>query len=407
MRVLVISAAFPPMRAGEGDHTLHLCGHLATRGLDVHLLTSSKGSDASALPFKVYPVMESWSWRDLPRLATWLKRCSPDVVLLFYIGWIYNYHPMITFAPTISKTLLPQAQVITQFANAIGANPENTSLPARAIRKAASMWAGKKGSDYRYGTLLRDSDRIIVFSDLHRATLARQSSDVDRKAVLIPPPPILRVHPESNGTVRSKGRDELGLNDQDFLVAYLGYIYPGKGIETLLKAIEIVSRDRQNVKLVIVGGSLEGHSSYAAEVSKLPKQMLIDDKVIWAGGYSWDSYTASTYLSAADAFILPLDIGVQMNNSSFAAGAAHGLPIIATQGTDLEHQLVHQQNVFLCPLKDPEAMASAIKILIDDPDLRTRLKAGALKLAEDWFSWDRVIERTLKIFDEGVSERVI
>ncbi|HVG18538.1 MAG TPA: glycosyltransferase, partial [Blastocatellia bacterium] len=90
MRLLVISAAFPPMQAGEADHTLHLCQHLADRGLDVHLLTTRRESGAGPLPFKIYPVIEDWSWRDLPRLARCLKRCSPDVVLLFYIGWIYN-----------------------------------------------------------------------------------------------------------------------------------------------------------------------------------------------------------------------------------------------------------------------------------------------------------------------------
>src|SRR5215210_3498423 len=121
MRVLVISAAFPPMQAGEADHTLHLCQHLAARGLDVHLLTSRTSVAHRALPFKISPLMTSWSWRDLPGFVRSLKRCSPDVVLLFYIGWIYNDHPMITFAPTISKILLPRARFITQFANAIGA----------------------------------------------------------------------------------------------------------------------------------------------------------------------------------------------------------------------------------------------------------------------------------------------
>jgi hypothetical protein len=42
MKVLIISAAFPPMQAGEADHALHLCQHLAARGLDTHVLTTKK-----------------------------------------------------------------------------------------------------------------------------------------------------------------------------------------------------------------------------------------------------------------------------------------------------------------------------------------------------------------------------
>jgi polysaccharide biosynthesis protein PslF len=400
MRVLVISSAFPPMQAGEADHTLHLCEHLAARGLDVHLLTTRREAGPGAQSFEIYPLMRSWSWRDLPRLALRLRRSAPDAVLLFYIGWIYDYQPMITFAATISKALIPRAPFITEFANAIGAKPEQFSRVARGIRKAVGMWAGARGSDYRYGTLLRDSDRIIILSDLHRATLSQHFPGVDNKSVLITPPPILLIRPEDNGAARKEGRDALGLTDEDFLIAYLGYIYPGKGIETLLKALQSVARERSNARLVVVGGTLQGFSSYAEEVCRLPEQMGIDDKVIWAGGFSWDSDKASTNLRAADAFVLPIEIGVQMNNSSFAAAAAHGLPIIATRGTDLERQFIHQENIYLCPPKDPEAMASAIKLLMDAPDLRASLGAGALRLAQAWFSWDGVVERTLALLDE-------
>jgi glycosyltransferase involved in cell wall biosynthesis len=274
-------------------------------------------------------------------------------------------------------------------------------VASRGIRKAVTVWAGKEALDYRFGTLLRDSDRIIVLSDLHRATLSELFPGVDDKSVLIPPPPILLICPEDNGVARSKGREALGLSDEDFLIAYLGYVYPGKGIETLLKAVQTVSNERANVRLVVVGGTLQGFHSYAERVYELPHQMGIGDKVTWTGQYSWDSDKASTYLRAADAFVLPIEIGVQMNNSSFAAAATHGLPIITTRGADLERQFVHQENVFLCPPKDPDSMASAIKLLMDAPDLRARLRAGALRLARDWFSWERATDRTLATFGEG------
>ncbi|MFY9574548.1 MAG: glycosyltransferase, partial [Blastocatellia bacterium] len=102
----------------------------------------------------------------------------------------------------------------------------------------------------------------------------------------------------------------------------------------------------------------------------------------------------------SDAFVLPIDIGVQMNNSSFAAAASHGLPIIATRGDKLEEQFVHQENVYLCEPQDPDAMATAIKVLMHDSDLRTRLAEGALRLSEFWFSWEKVIERTFSTLKE-------
>ncbi len=211
MKVLVISAAFPPMRAGEADHTFHLCQHLAERGLDVHLLTTKNSVAATDLPFRVHPIMRDWSWSEIPLFIRFLKRCSPDAVLLHYIGWIYNDHPMVTFAPTISKTFLPRVPFVTQFTNAIGTLPNRCSILIRSLRKGLKLWAGAKGVDYEFGTLLRDSDRVIVFSGSHRARLSRHFPGVDGKSVLIPPPPHLLMCQDNNGASRQRGRQNVGI----------------------------------------------------------------------------------------------------------------------------------------------------------------------------------------------------
>jgi glycosyltransferase involved in cell wall biosynthesis len=38
----------------------------------------------------------------------------------------------------------------------------------------------------------------------------------------------------------------------------------------------------------------------------------------------------------------------------------------------------------------------AIEVLIEQPHVRKRLADGALRLAREWFSWERAIERTIK-----------
>ena len=48
--------------------------------------------------------------------------------------------------------------------------------------------------------------------------------------------------------------------------------------------------------------------------------------------------------------------------------------------------------------KSPEAMAAAIKTLMDNPELRERLRKGALKLAQEWFSWESATERIIGAF---------
>ena len=72
------------------------------------MLTSVGNTGARDAGVTVHPIMQSWSWREAPRFARFVKRCAPDAVLLMYLGGMYKYHPMITFAPTLVKRQLPR-----------------------------------------------------------------------------------------------------------------------------------------------------------------------------------------------------------------------------------------------------------------------------------------------------------
>ena len=113
---------------------------LAARGVDVRVLTTHVDAVSEQNGGAVRRVMRRWSWRELPYLAWLLWRDPPDVLLLMYIGWIDDDHPIITFVPTVAKLVRPGTRCITQFENAIGLTP-GTSFPARAARKALkSCW---------------------------------------------------------------------------------------------------------------------------------------------------------------------------------------------------------------------------------------------------------------------------
>ncbi|MBD0330881.1 MAG: glycosyltransferase, partial [Thermoleophilia bacterium] len=179
---------------------------------------------------------------------------------------------------------------------------------------------------------------------------------------------------------------------------HLGYLYPGKGIETLLRAFALLAAERGRAKLVVVGGALEGHEAYPAAVHRLATELGIQKGVRWVGAYAWDGSRGSAPLRAADVFVMPIEIGVQLNNSSVGAAAAHGLPLVATRGELVERAFRDGENVLLCAPRDPHAMAAAIRTVMDDEPLRRRLRSGARELADEWFSWRRAVDRTLATF---------
>lgn len=55
MKVLVISAAYPPFYAGEATNALFLCRQLVDRKLDVHVLTSLENVGTGDSGFQSIP----------------------------------------------------------------------------------------------------------------------------------------------------------------------------------------------------------------------------------------------------------------------------------------------------------------------------------------------------------------
>jgi len=381
-----------------------LCQHLAEAKQDVYALVMTNADAAADPRVKVYPVMRHWSWSELPRLLRVVTQCRPDVVNIHFTGEIYHHQPMITFLPSILKRLFADLAVVTLFEYPMGANLDDLAFSTRLVRKGITYWVGSNNIDWGYGTLLRDSDRIIVLSDEHRHILQRHLPSVEKKTVLIPPPALLQVCKEENGAARQRGRDRLRVGINEFLVAYFGYLFPGKGIETLLEAIRIVNQAHRDIYLVLVGGSnevmLRSHKrpNYARELERLSEQLHIADKVRFTGYYPSESDHGSLCLRAADACVLPFDEGVRVNRSSVAAAAIHGLPIITTKGAILEPPFIDRENVLLCPPKDPESLARAILSLIDEPKLRQTLHEGATEMAHEWFSWERALSSTIETF---------
>lgn len=408
MKVLIISA-FPPDPAPEANHALHMSEHLAKTGHTVHVLCKKGSIAATQQDIVVHPVIDDWSWWDLPRLAKCMKSCQPDIVLLLYLGWIYNHNPMITFLPTICKMVIPGVPCVTQFENIDGGFPRRSSL-GRALRKAMALWAGGKDVHWLFGTLLRDSASIIVLSSPHRDCLVKHYPGVGEKSVILPPPPLIRFCPDDPATARKQARDAVGVAESDFVLVYWGYIYPGKGVETLLKAFRIVCSQNENMRLILVGGSLEISNrasscrDYFKMVQQLPERLGIAERVTWTGHFNWDSDAGSRYLYAGDACVLPLDYGVTLNNSSLAAASTHGLPVIATElpmGRD--EALEHGRNVYLCRPRDPEMLAEAIQLISENSELRERLREGILRLAYDWHSWDIMTKRLVDVLKFAVS----
>jgi glycosyltransferase involved in cell wall biosynthesis len=127
---------------------------------------------------------------------------------------------------------------------------------------------------------------------------------------------------------------------------------------------------------------------YDEELRKLEAELNLGDRVVWSGEYDAENTDASYFLRAADVVVLPPDTGIDVHNSSLAAAAAHGLPIIATDPGAPDWDLSHGVNVHAFRPHDEDALVEALLRVRGDNAYRQRLASGASDLAHRWFTWD-------------------
>jgi glycosyltransferase involved in cell wall biosynthesis len=259
------------------------------------------------------------------------------------------------------------------------------------------------GTDREFGTLLRDSDRVIVLSASHLTPLAEREPGVADRSAVVPPPPIMQMAPEDPSR-RDRTRQSVGAGADQCVFVFFGLMYRGKGVETLLRAFREVAVARPQSYLVLVGGVIEarfdagrpaGPVSYRESLDALVRDLGLGDRVHFTGPYPSGSDQGSAYLRAADICVLPVDGGVYLNNSTLGAAFAHALPIVATRGDVVEPPLSDRRNVLFCERSSPDSMAQAMTRVIDDVALRQTLRDGGAAVAAELYNWERATTRTM------------
>jgi GT2 family glycosyltransferase len=81
---------------------------------------------------------------------------------------------------------------------------------------------------------------------------------------------------------------------------------------------------------------------------------------------------------------------------------ACGVPLVTTANGGCREYAVDQETALVVPPRDPESMATAIRRLLDDRELATRLVANGLEIVARDFDWERRTDELAQVLD-GVS----
>jgi glycosyltransferase involved in cell wall biosynthesis len=375
---LVESAA-----AGVGRHVVDLTAGLIARGHQVHLLYADERSDQTFAEdlrrlekrsgFQAFQVsMRQWPSRSdvtaVLALRQHLRRHGPfDLLhchstkagLIGRVGLVG--HPVKRlYTPHMFFTMQPERGALTKWA-------------------VARMEEG----------LSRLCDRLIVVSREEYAH-ALDLGIPAQKLTLVPNGVSLE-QPRLSAADRDAIRQQWGVCDAEVCIGFVGRLASQKSPQTLLRSFAtLLQRTSVPVRLVMIGdGPLEG------SLRRLATELNISEHVTWLGACD-----ARPVMGGFD--VLALTSESEGHPLVVLEAMARGLPIVATRVGGISETVAHGVNGFIAPVRGVQEIATALEILVNDPELRQRMGQASLRISQN-FSVDRMVDQTVALYEQVIS----
>ncbi|HSF55793.1 MAG TPA: glycosyltransferase family 4 protein [Algoriphagus sp.] len=167
-------------------------------------------------------------------------------------------------------------------------------------------------------------------------------------------------------------------------VFYGGSFGKKDGLDVLINAFSRLSREFPHAELILTGKG-ESKNDFD-EILELIQSKEEATKIKYLGFLSSEEYVK--VLSECDVFCVTRNNSKAANTgfpSKLSEFLAAGKAVIASSVGDVGNILNHQENAYLVPPEDEEAMYQALNEIFLDSSLISRLGAAGRKTAEDFF----------------------
>ncbi len=274
---------------------------------------------------------------------------------------------------------------------------------------AANMFLGKKiinGVIYDAATdssrYDRHSFKIRLFSHLTKATVANSLAGL--RAYNTPASKSICIYNgidlkrfENLRPAAEVQREILGKEKSDeFVATMVASFTPWKDQETLITAGINLCRENPEFRLIFIG---DGSELPAAKTRV--KQAGLEEQVLFLG--SRNDIESILQISDVGLLISPCE-GL---SNAIIEYMASGLPVIASKGGGTEELVKHGENGFLVEQKDHDGIATRLRTLMNDPELRTAMGKKGAQWIRDHFEVSRMTKEYLTLYQNVISKTPI
>ncbi|MEO5873763.1 MAG: glycosyltransferase family 4 protein [Streptosporangiaceae bacterium] len=169
---------------------------------------------------------------------------------------------------------------------------------------------------------------------------------------------------------------------------------PRKGLQVLLRAFEILGRERPGLRLLVAG---PGDADDV--LGKVSSELR--DRVVLLGLVSEEDKVRAYH--SVDVFVAP-NLGGESFGIVLTEAMSAGAPILASDIEAFSRVLLEGRAGALFPVGDAEALAAAAGELLDDPARRKHLSTEA-RSAVRAYDWSTVARDVLRVYETVVVER--
>jgi glycosyltransferase involved in cell wall biosynthesis len=212
------------------------------------------------------------------------------------------------------------------------------------------------------------------------------------------------------GKQRAVLRQQLGIDQDDMVLLFIGTICFSKGLDLLLKAMkQLVALDSPKVRLLVVGPDEYMRSfddpdpkvtQYAHHIRQEIETSNLRDIVKSEGQRN----NVENYYKVADIFVHPSRREGQPN--AIIEAMASGLPVVANCIEGITTEMIeHGHTGYVVNCEDSQLLAQTLKFLVDNKDLRRQLGDNARKSAIAAHDIRTVGERYMNLYHDIVCPR--
>ena len=202
---------------------------------------------------------------------------------------------------------------------------------------------------------------------------------------------------EKNKIVIDELKQEFSINENDFVIGFVGRVVKSKGVEEIYKAFCSLSQSYANLKFLVIGPIEDTSDSISSDILQC---MKADKNVIFTGQRKDVDYL----YHLMNVFSLPSHNFREGFGNVAMEASASGVPIVVSRGAGCQDAILDGETGILVDPMCVEQLENAFDFYINNKNIAIEHGASGRKFAVDFFKNEIVWNAQLEFYNKLMSK---